>query len=347
MSMLRIAVVGVGWAGSRHVEAIRELDRKLTVAALVDNDAGHLHTQSTELGIDQTYTEYEAALADPDIDAVSLCTPHALHCPMALQAAAAGKHILVEKPMAVTVDEATQMIEAANRHDVRLYVAENESYTPMARFLRQLVQTGEPIGELTVASFVGGFRGPNYGYPGRRAWLGEPAAGGTGTWMLHGIHSMAQLRYIFAAYGEVETVYMVEHKAGSFARRDVEGTMSGLLTLASGLAVSVVQTAESKLYGTLGGYLLHGDRGSVRAGRHDYEVYTDEHAEHPVRMTYPPAPLSDYAQEMEAFADYINGVATGPTTGESERRSLAIVQAGYESAAGGRPVHLRERFGEL
>jgi UDP-N-acetyl-2-amino-2-deoxyglucuronate dehydrogenase len=347
MTMLRIAVVGVGWAGRRHVEAIRELDRKLTVIALVDSDADHLHTQATELGIDQTYTEYEAALADPAIDAVSLCTPHASHCPMALQAAAAGKHILVEKPMALTVAEATQMIAAANRHDVRLYVAENESYTPMARFLRQLVQTGEPIGELTTASFVGGFRGPNYGYPGRRAWLGEPVAGGTGTWMLHGIHSMAQLRYIFAAYGEVETVYMVEHKAGSFARRDVEGTMSGLLTLVSGLAVSVVQTAESKLYGNLGGYVLHGDRGSVRASRQGCELFTDDHADPPLQISYPQVPLSDYAQEMEAFADYVNGVATGPTTGASERRSLAIVQAGYESAASGRPLDLRKRFGEL
>jgi predicted dehydrogenase len=345
--MLRIAVVGAGWAGRRHVEAIRELGRKLTVVALVDNDADHLYTQAIELGIDQTYSDYETALADPAIDAVSLCTPHTLHCPMTLKAAAAGKHILVEKPMALTVAEATQMINAANRHDVRLYVAENESYTPLARFLRQFVQTGESIGELTTASFVGGFRGPNYSYPGRRAWLGEPAAGGTGTWMLHGIHSMAQLRYIFAAYGEVESVYMVEHKAGSFARRDVEGTMSGVLTLASGLAISVVQTAESKLYGNLGGYVLHGDRGSVRAGRAGCEIYTDEHADQPLHVPYPPAPLSDYAQEMEAFADYVSGLATGPTTGASERHSLAIIQAGYESAASGRSVHLRERFGEL
>lgn len=345
--MLRIAVVGVGWAGRHHVEAIRELDRKLRVTALVDNDTDHLRIQAAELAIDQTYSDYEAALADPAIDAVSLCTPHALHYPMALKAAAAGKHILVEKPMALTVAEATQMIKAANRHNVRLYVAENEAYTPLARFARQLVQTGEHIGELTSASFVGGFRGPNYGYPGRRAWLGEPTAGGTGTWMLHGIHSMAQLRYIFAAYGEVETVYMVEHKAGSFVRQDVEGTMSGVLTLASGLAISVVQTAESKLYGNLGGYVLHGDQGSVRAGRVGCEVYTDVYADQPLRIAYPQAPLSDYAQEMEAFADYVSGLATGPTTGESERRSLAIIQAGYESAASGRPVRLHERFGEL
>jgi predicted dehydrogenase len=57
--------------------------------------------------------------------------------------------------------------------------------------------------------------------------------------------------------------------------------------------------------------------------------------------------LSEYAQEMEAFADYVAGVSVGPTTGESERRSLAIVQAGYESAQSGQPVNLRRRFGNL
>jgi len=67
----------------------------------------------------------------------------------------------------------------------------------------------------------------------------------------------------------------------------------------------------------------------------------------PLRVAYHEEPLSSYAQEMEAFADYVGGISVGPTTAESERRSLAIVQAGYESARGGRPVNLKERFGDL
>lgn len=351
--MIRVAIIGVGWAGERHVQAIRDLaasahGEKLRVTCLVDRDPAHLRQKAAELEIARTYTDYNTALADPSIDAVSICTPHRLHGPMALAAAAAGKHILCEKPLATGVAEASRMIDAARRHGVKLYVAENQVYTPMSAFLRKLVQSseykGQQLGELTSASITAGFRAQQYGYPGRRAWLAQPKEGGTGTWMLHGIHSMAQLRYIL---GEVATVYVREHKASSFQRRDVEGTVSGLLTLENGVPVHVVQTAESKLYGSLGGYVLHGDRGSVRATERGCHLYNEVHTEEPLHIAYPEPALDDYAQEMSAFADYVNGVATGPTTAESERRSLAIVQAGYESMQSGQPVHLAARFGAL
>ncbi|MFC1526357.1 Gfo/Idh/MocA family protein, partial [Candidatus Latescibacterota bacterium] len=294
------------------------------------------------LGVEQTCTDLSEALRDPELAAVSLCTPHPLHCPQAVAAAEAGKHVLVEKPMAMTVAEATCMLEAASANGVQVYVAESATYTPMARYLRQVVETGEPTGELTAASVTSGFRGPDYGYPGRRAWLGEPSQGGTGTWMLHGIHTVGQLRYVL---GEVRAVYATEHKASSFQRRELEGTMSLQLTLESGITASVLQTAESKLYGDLQGYVLHGDRGSLRATAEGARPYTDE--EDGTWVSYPESAMSSFALELEAFSDHVSGVAEGPTTGVSERRSLAIVEAGYESARTGQPVDLRERFGEL
>ena len=345
--MLSIAILGVGWAGTRHVEAIRKFGRKIRVDCIVDNDAGHLRTKAEEFGVQKTYTDFQDAFADPEVDAVSICLPHALHCPVALAAAAAGKHILCEKPIAMTVDEATRMIDAAAAHSVKLYVAENLPYQPMSRFLREVVKTGRHIGELTFAGLSAGFQAkPYYGYPGRRAWLSTPELGGTGTWMLHGIHTMAQLRFIL---GEVETVYIREHHASSFTRADLEGTMSGLLTMESGIHVSVVQTCETRLSHNLRGYVLHGDEGSLRAFREGYEVLGRAHdrGQEPQLLNYPEQEFSDYAEEMGAFADYVSGVSVGPTTAESERRSLAIVQAGYESAQTGRPVNLRKRFGEL
>jgi predicted dehydrogenase len=250
--------------------------------------------------------------------------------------------VLCEKPIAMNVAEATRMIEAADRNGVRLYVAENAAYVPMAKSLREMVRTGRSIGELTAASVIKGFRAPRYGYPGRRAWLSTPDQGGLGTWLLHGIHSMGQLRYIL---GEVRMVYVQEHKGSSFERKDLEGTMSGLLTLESGVHVSIVQTAETKLYGDLGGYVLHGDRGSVRAGEEVYRIFADD--QDGTELRYPEEALSSYAQEIEAFADYVTDGIEGPTTGVMERRSLAIVQAGYESAESGQPIDLDERFGLL
>ncbi len=160
--------------------------------------------------------------------------------------------------------------------------------------------------------------------------------------MLHGVHRMAKLRFIL---GEVATVYMQEHKATSFARDDLEATMSGLLTLESGLHVAVLQTCETRMYGNLGGYLLHGDQGSIRASKEGYEVYNDER--NGQFAPYPDSTLSSYAREYEAFADYVAGIATGPTTAASERRSLAVVEAGYLSARRGLPVNLKDHFGDL
>ncbi|MDA0710769.1 MAG: Gfo/Idh/MocA family oxidoreductase [bacterium] len=156
--MLKIAVVGCGWAGSRHVEAVRELGRDVEVVCLVDTDAAFLAERADAFGIRKTCTDYADALADPDVDAVDICTPHNLHCAQAVAAAEAGKHVLVEKPMARTVKEASRMMAAAHANHVRLYVAESAVYTPMSTFLREVVRSGEPIGALVAASFAGGFR---------------------------------------------------------------------------------------------------------------------------------------------------------------------------------------------
>jgi predicted dehydrogenase len=341
--LLRVAIVGAGWAGTRQAQAVRELGRKLTVTALADNDPAHLRATAGELGVSTVYTRYDDVLADADIDAVSICTPHDLHAPISVAAAEAGKHVLVEKPIAMTIEDATRMIAAAERNGVKLYVAENLCYTPMSRFLRLAVANGDHVGEITAISFTAGFRAQNFTYPGRRAWLTEPENGGTGTWMLHGIHSMAQARYIF---GEFETVYLRADHAASYERPWLEGTMSGLFTLATGVHMTVLQTSETAMPHNLAGYTIYGDGGTLRASSKGYEVF-DGGASPPEIVPYPASELSDYALEMEAFADTVAGVCEGATSGRSERRSLAVVLGGYESAATGQPVNLRERYGEL
>ena len=195
--MLRLAVIGAGWAGTRHVEAVtKELSGQVTVTWLVDSDEAHLREQAAGLGIDRTSTNYHAALADPDLDAVSICLPHALHCRAAIDAAEAGKHILCEKPLAMSVDEGRTMLRAAEANGVRLYVAESAVYAPLPRMLRRIVDQGQFIGEMTAVVCVKGFRGLDYGYPGRRSWLANPERGGSGTWLLHGIHTVATLRSV-------------------------------------------------------------------------------------------------------------------------------------------------------
>jgi UDP-N-acetylglucosamine 3-dehydrogenase len=342
MTDIRIAILGVGWAGAKHVEAIRELGSGLVVDCLVDNDPEFLAGQCAELGVKKSYQQVEDVFSDGEVDAVSICLPHRFHCEVAVAAADAGKHVLVEKPMAVTVDEASAMIEAADRNGVKLYVAENRPYHPMSQKLREIVQTGDPIGEVLSASMVSGFRAETYGYPGRRAWLARPEEGGSGQWLLNGIHDVAQLRYIL---GDVSDVYMREHHASTAERADVEGTMVGQLNMEAGYQVSILQSREVLVKGGLRGITIYGDRGTLRTTESGYDVYGADGE--PASFLWPENALSDYAQEMAAFVHYVRDGTVGPTSADSERKSVAIVQAGYESAASGQAVNLENRFGRL
>lgn len=335
--MLRLAIVGAGWAGERQLQAVRELGRKISVTCLVDRDADFLAEKAAQYGITKTYTDYEAVLQDPEIDAVSICTPHMLHCEMAVAAARAHKHILCEKPIALTLDDADRMIATAHEHKVRLYVAENWSYTPVAHFLRDALQSGRYTGNLVHVSGVFGFQAQNFGYPGRRDWLTLPERGGTGTWMLHGIHTIAQIRYIF---GEITTIYAADSRAPLTRRTDIEASISALMRLQSGATFSLLQTSEVKITDQTWGYTIYGDSGTLHAGAESCTISGTENGDPHRVLAYPSPALSDYAQEMEAFADYVLDGHMGPTSGESERQSLAVILAGYRSMQSGKPVVL-------
>lgn len=341
--MIGLAVVGVGWAGRRQAEAVAELGShedpsvsdRIRVVLLVDNDADHLEAEAKALGVGEYVTDLARALAHPDVDAVSIATPHKYHADHVLASVRSGMHTMVEKPMATDVVAASEMIAAADENEVTLYVAENEVYTSFVdTTLDLLPEIGQPI--------HGSIRGPfrkegNHGYPGRRNWLTRPEEGGTGQWALNGIHTVAQLRAIL---GEVDTVYMREHHAESFAAQGIEGTMVGLLAMSDGPLVDIVQTAEFSLGMSL---VIHGDRGTIHVTKDYIELSGD--SEH--RVDLPTDGLSSYARELLAFADHLEGRQEGPTDGRSGLRSLAVVQAGYESAAAGMPINLAERFGDI
>ncbi len=341
--MLRLAIIGAGWAGVRHARAVKELEGEVAVCSIVDTDEGHLAKQADELGIAETATDYQDVLEDPSVDAVSICLPHALHCPVAVEAAQAGKHVLCEKPLAMTVEEGREMVRAARENGVKLYVAESAVYAPLPRTLRREVRAGERLGRMTAAVCATGFRGLDYGYPGRRSWLSEPDRGGSGTWLLHGIHTVAQIRYIF---GEIVSIMATEHKTDAFLREDVEGTVCALMRLANGCAVHLIQTPETRIRGPAGGYVVYGTRATMRAYDERVEVIGDDGTVTEV-VECTVQHLSSFAEEIRAFADYIRTGVPGPTTGESELRSLAVVEAGYESMSTGGPVNLEQRYPDI
>ncbi len=336
MEPIRLLIVGAGWAGTRLAQAVTETGGTFVISSVVDPDVDQARALAAEVGgaVD-VHGDLSSALATAP-DAVAICSPHGFHADQAVESLAAGVHVLVEKPIALTLADADRMIAAADAARLVLCVAENEAYEPWAERVRHMRATGEPFGELSFAVLTAGARMPAQ-YPGRRAWLTRPERGGTGPWMLLGIHTVATLRSML---GEVRTVYAREHRTPRYERPDIEATVHALLTLVDGTTVTLVQTAEVDLGSERKVITLYGDRGVLRADRMGWSLRRAG-ARPPVEEVGgwgDAGTPSAYALEMVAFARAIRGIEPMPTSGRHERGSLAVVLAAEESMRTGMPV---------
>jgi predicted dehydrogenase len=141
---LRVAVVGCGYWGSKHVRVLHALDAVAEVA-MVDSRADRLQSLARNFKTAPAYADLRSAL--PHVDAVVVATPPSMHVPVALEAIEAGKHVLVEKPLAPTTAGARRLIKAASEAGVILMVGHTFEYNPAVRKLRELVRSQE-LGEI-------------------------------------------------------------------------------------------------------------------------------------------------------------------------------------------------------
>ncbi|UUZ79072.1 Gfo/Idh/MocA family oxidoreductase [Paenibacillus sp. P26] len=144
---LRLAVVGLGRVSKSHLPALRKLSDKIELAALVTRDENKAAAGSRGMGEVRTYTSYDEALRDDGIDAYLLLPPHDLHAEYSIKALQAGKHVLVEKPMAMNVSEAEEMTVAAEAAGVTLMVGQSRRFfRPVMESVRRV--RAKEIGEL-------------------------------------------------------------------------------------------------------------------------------------------------------------------------------------------------------
>jgi predicted dehydrogenase len=142
MSKTRIGVIGCGVIADLTVWGYRE-DERVEIRAVCDSDEGKARSKAQEWGADKVYADYRELLADDRIEAVEIITPHHLHCPMTVDAARAGKHVSVQKPMARNVSEAREMIAAANDANVILRVNDPYIFYPPITKAKELIDAGE------------------------------------------------------------------------------------------------------------------------------------------------------------------------------------------------------------
>ncbi len=140
MKQIRTAVVGTGFMGRVHLEALRRIEG-IEVAAIVGRNQQRAERLGAGFGV-QAVSDYRQLLADTSIDAVHICTANAAHFEMAKEALLAGKHVLCEKPLATSVDQAEELVALASERGLRNCVCHNLRYYPMVQQMRRMRENG-------------------------------------------------------------------------------------------------------------------------------------------------------------------------------------------------------------
>lgn len=142
MGHINVGVIGTGFIGPAHIEALRRLGT-VNVVALADVDEQTARAKAAALGIARYYGDYREMLINRDIEAVHICTPNNLHYQMSKEAIEAGKHVVCEKPLAISVAEGDELVKLAAKKKVVNAVHFNIRYYPLMRQVRMMVKKGE------------------------------------------------------------------------------------------------------------------------------------------------------------------------------------------------------------
>ncbi len=200
------AIVGCGRISDLHQLGYRDRE-DARIVAVCDTNKGRAQAKARAWGVQKVYTDYQDLLSDPQVDLVELLVPHHLHAGMTVAACQAGKHVSVQKPMALSVAEAERMIGAAEGAGVVLRVYENFVFYPPHVQAKEMIDAGE-IGEpQMIRMHVGTGKSETEWKVPLGSWLwriNESKCGGGPLIFDHGYHLFSLARYLM---GEVERVY--------------------------------------------------------------------------------------------------------------------------------------------
>lgn len=282
-------------------------------------------------------------LNSPEIDVISICTPSGLHAPLAVQAANAGKHIVVEKPMAINVEQANEIIEAVERNNVKLQVISQ------LRFSDAVVKLKDAVGRGLLGRLVTGDIYMKYNrsqeYYDRSGWRGTWKMDGGGALMNQGIHGVDLLQYVM---GRVKTVFGITR---TLARKiEVEDTAAALLEFANG-ALGIIQGTTSVYPGSPRRLEINGDKGTIVLEEDRIVKWDIEGSEPPKDIILEPSTGSvannpvDIGNEghIRQIGDMVEAIRLDrkPLVDVYEgRKPVEIITAIYESSKTGRKITL-------
>jgi UDP-N-acetyl-2-amino-2-deoxyglucuronate dehydrogenase len=338
----RVGLLGCGRISKNHFDALRKVDG-LELAAVGDIDVERARRAGEEQGV-PCFKSLDDMLAQADIDVVTICTPSGLHSAHGVAAARAGKHVVTEKPMSLTLAQADALVQACDTAGVHLFVVKQNRLNPPIQLLKRAVDKNR-FGRIYMANVTVRWQRPQDYYD------AEPWRG---TWEFDGGAFMNQAsHYVDLVQWLVGPVESVMAKTATQARKiEAEDSGIGILKFRSG-ALGVIEvnvlTYPRNLEGSI---TILGEKGSVKIGgtavnrveHWMFSEYDDDDKLVEASNTNPP---NVYGFGHEGYyrnvLAVLRGQAKPETDGRAGRKSLELILGIYESAKTGRevPIPLR------
>jgi predicted dehydrogenase len=310
---MRIALLGSGYIAALHAQAVADHPRAEVVAASNWREAS-LRALAERFGIPRITTDWRELTCAPEVDAAVVATPNSLHAPQAIAFLEAGKHVLVEKPMAMSAAECEAMVDAAERGGAALMVAHCWRFHPDVRALRHRIAAGE-LGEVVKTRGYGAHAGW-----GPAGWFTDPALAGGGALADMGVHAIDTARYLLGDPQPARVCAALGTRYGDYAVDD-----DGILLIAwSNGTNSVVES---------GWWQPH-----VAGLEADTEVYATGGYARVFGFTEPPSPdyehcpQSMYSTQMAEFVDAVAEGRPPRPDGHDGGVVMRIVDDAYRSA---------------
>ena len=340
-------IVGCGMIANFHARAVADIEGASVVACYdAFPAAADKFAQSNGCRV---YHDLSEMLANPEVNVVNICTPSGAHMEPAVAAAEAGKHVIVEKPLEVTLTRCDRIIQAADKAGVVLSTVFPSRFHESAQLLKDAVERGR-FGRLTIGdAYVKWYRTQDYYDSGE--WRGTWELDGGGALMNQAIHSVDLLTWLMGPVGEITA-----HTATlAHERIEVEDVAMATLRFENG-ALGVIEATTAAYPGALKKIELHGSKGSALLEEEDITCWkfaeeTDGDQQLRERMAgrtktgggaADPAAIGHHGH-TEQFKDVLSAIEnnTKPSIdGPEGRRSVEIILAIYKAAEAGQTVKL-------
>lgn len=346
MSRTRVALIGAGFIADIHAESYHRFVPDAEIVAVCARHAERARAFADRHRIPRVFTDVDAAIADSGCDIVDVCIPNHLHARTTIAAAKAGKHVIIEKPLCLTLEEADEMIAVCKTHGRKLMYAEELCFAPKYERVRGLVREGA-IGAVYHMRQCEKHSGPH------SDWFYDLNQSGGGALMDMGCHGLAWFRWMLG--GNPRAVSVTAHMQTGLihaSRTRCEENSICIVEFEGGV-VGVAENSWAKLGGMEDRVEVTGTGGVVYADLfmgNSALTYSDKGYGYAMEKAgstqgwtftnFEEAFNQGYPHELQHFIECVRTDAQPVTTGEDGRAVLELMCAAYESARTGRKVPL-------